>query len=149
MKLWKHMLPGKWRSTLETNNFIRCKIKNHKKISMFKLSLNIILHSLCPKNIVRFLESWKMTNFETPYINNERRDWPQISGRSSFWLKLQWCEIWVTSGHSILRYEASKLGIFKISINRTIFLGQREYCFMFQREGSHFKWDWRNIASFS
>ena len=29
-----------------------------------------------------------------------------------------------------MRYEASKLGIFKLSRNRTIFLGQREYIFI-------------------
>ena len=29
------------------------------------------IYSLCPKNIVRFLESWKMTSFETPYVKNK------------------------------------------------------------------------------
>ena len=124
-------------STINLNNYIsrhnpwnrlitrRCNESSNDSTDGKLIIVIIKNYSLCPKNI--FLESWKMTNFETPYLKNKWRDWLQISRCSSFWSKLQWCEIWVTSSHPILRYEASKLGIFKLSRNRTIFLGQREY----------------------
>ena len=58
--------------------------KLHKKFQF--LVKNI--YSLCPKNIVRFQESWKMTNFEKPYLKKKLRDCLQILRRSIFWFKL-------------------------------------------------------------
>ena len=83
--------------------------------------------SLSPKNIVRFLKNWKIPNFDALYLRIEWSDGTQISHHCSLNQKLLRREIIGQSLYSFLRYGVSKLVIFQLSRNRTIFLGQREY----------------------
>ena len=86
-----------------------------------------ITYSLCPKNIVCFLESWKMTNFETPYLKTNGGTGFKFRGVANF--DRNYSDVKFESRPVIRFWDMRCQSLVFLNFLETVqyFLGQREY----------------------